>query len=366
MSGRRDFSPWPQVPLWAAGSSLAGLVIGLAVGFFKQGGIETPIVVISVLFGNVVGFTAMICAVVLQPRLRGLAPTLRVVLLGLALLSGSVAGSVAVMAFYPLFVLREPRQAVAVVTINAILALIVGGIAYAYEGMRLRLQDSLREVEEVRLVEASLREEAARAELAALQARINPHFFFNTLNTIASLLEEDPAQAGRVVQRLAELFRYTLKAADAGPVPLAEELEFTRGYLEIEQARFGERLRVDWDVEPDATRVVVPGLILQPLVENAVAHGVAPLARGGRLTISGRLDDGRLRLEVADDGMGLGDTVGSSVIREGHGLGNVRKRLDAFYRGRASVELAVNPAGRGTIARILLPREPEAREEAER
>jgi signal transduction histidine kinase len=364
MSGRRGFSPWLQVPLWAAGSSLAGLVIGLAVGFFKQGGIETPIVVISVLFGNVVGFTAMVCAVVLQPRLRGLPPTLRAVLLGLALLSGSIAGSVAVMAFYPLFVLREPRQAVAVVTINALLALIVGGIAYAYEGMRLRLQDSLREVEEVRLVEASLREEAARSELAALQARINPHFFFNTLNTIASLLEADPARAERVVQRLADLFRYTSKAADAGPVPLAEELEFTRGYLEIEQARFGERLRVSWDVEPDLSRVPVPGLILQPLVENAVAHGVAPLARGGRLTISGRLDEGRLRLEVADDGMGLGDTAGCGVIREGHGLGNVRKRLDAFYRGRASVQLASNPAGRGTLARILLPREPEAREEA--
>jgi LytS/YehU family sensor histidine kinase len=364
MSERLGFYPWLQVPLWTAGNSVAGLVIGLAVGFFKQGGIEAPIVVISVLFGNVVGFTAMICAAVLYPRLRGLPPPLRLVLLGLALISGSAAGSIAVLTFYPLFVLREPRQAVAVVAINGILALIVGGVAYAYEGMRLRLQDSLREVEEVRLVEARLREEAARAELAALQARINPHFFFNTLNTITSLLDDDPRRAQEVVQTLADLFRYTFKVTDAAPVPLREELEFTRGYLEIEQARFGDRLRVSWDVEDEASRVSVPGLILQPLVENAVAHGIAPLARGGRLTISGRLGDGRLRLEVADDGAGLSNAAGD-LVRDGHGLGNVRRRLETYYHGRASLELASNPAGRGTVARILIPRVAAGRKEAE-
>jgi sensor histidine kinase YesM len=362
MSERLGFSPWLQVPLWAAGNSLAGLVIGLAVGFFKQGAVEAPIVIISVLFGNVVGFTAMICAVVLYPRLRGLVPPLRLLLLGLSLLSGSAAGSVAVLTFYPLYVLREPRLAVAVVAINVVLALIIGGVAYTYEGMRLRLQDSLHEVEEVRLVEAQLREEAARAELAALQARINPHFFFNTLNTITSLMDEDPQRAQEVVQTLADLFRYTFKVADAGPVPLREELEFTRGYLEIEQARFGDRLRVQWQVDDEANRVSVPGLILQPLVENAVAHGIAPLARGGRLTISGRLDDSRLCLEVEDDGAGPGDAAGGA-FREGHGLANVNKRLETYYRGRASLELTRNPDGRGAIARIVIPRKPADREE---
>ena len=220
MSARRAFSPWLLLPIWVAGSSLAGLVIGLAVGLFNPGGVETPILIISVLFGNVVGLTAMFCASILHPRLRAIRPSLRVALLALALSSGSVAGSVAVLTFYPLFVLREPRQAIAVVAINGVLALIVGGVTYAYEGLRLRLQDSLREVEEVRLVEARLREEAARSELAALQARINPHFFFNTLNTILSLLDDDPERAQEVVQSLADLFRYTFKVADAGPVML--------------------------------------------------------------------------------------------------------------------------------------------------
>ena len=354
MSERRGFSLWLQVPLWVAGSSLAGVVIGLAVGLFNEGGIEMPILLISVLFGNVVGLTAMICAVVLRPRLRDLPPALRVSLLGLALLSGSGAGSLAVLTFYPLFVLREPRQAVAVVAINGALALFVGGVAYAYEGLRLRLQDSLREVEEVRLVEARLREAAARSELAALQARINPHFFFNTLNTITSLLDDDPQRAQEVVQSLADLFRYTFKVSGLGPVTLREELEFTRRYLQIEQARFDERLRVSWNVEPASLRVLVPGLILQPLVENAVAHGIAPVARGGELSISTRLDEDRLQVDVADDGAGLaGDR--ERVIRNGHGLGNVRKRLDTFFRGRASLELVPNPRGGGTLARIELP-----------
>ena len=167
-------------------------------------------------------------------------------------------------------------------------------------------------------------------------------------------MDEDPQQAQEVVQTLADLFRYTFKVADAGPVPLREELEFTRGYLEIEQARFGDRLRVQWKVNAEAKRVSVPGLILQPLVENAVAHGIAPLARGGRLTISGWLDDGRLCLEVEDDGAGPGDAVGGP-FREGHGLGNVRRRLVARYRGEARLELRDSPGGRGTIARLVLP-----------
>jgi len=351
---RREFRPWLELPLWIAGSSLAGLVIGAAVGLFKEGAPEAPILVISVLFGNVVGLTAMTCAVVLQPRLRRFAPALRLAIVGLALLSGSAGGSVAVLTFYPLFVLRDPRQAIAVVAINGILALIVGGVAYGYEGMRLRLQDSLRELREVRLVESRLREEAARAQLAALQARINPHFFFNTLNTIASLLEEDPDKAQQVVQALAGLFRYTLKAADAGPVALAEELSFIREYVAIEQARFGERLRVSWQIGANASALLVPGLILQPLVENAVGHGIAPLARGGRLSITGRVEGEVLLLEVADDGSGFSGP-GAALVRDGHGLANVKQRLDSCYSGRATLRLTPNPTGSGTVARIEIP-----------
>ena len=345
---------WRQVALWIGVSSLAGLAIGLAVGVFQADGVEPPILVISVLFGNVIGLTAMVGSVWLFPRLRGRSGLLRFPLLALTLLSGAVLGSVAVLAAYPFFVFRELRLAGVVVAINGLLALVVGGIVLGYEEMRLRLQDTLREVEEVRLVEARLREEAARAELAALQARINPHFFFNTLNTITSLLDEDVRRAEELLETLAGLFRYVFDVADIAPVPLGDEITFTRGYLRIEQARFGERLQVVWNVAPESVAVPVPGLILQPLLENAVGHGLAPRAQGGGIDVSTAVAGSTLRIDVIDDGVGLADD-GERLIRDGHGLGNIARRLEAVYGGRATLALTPAPGGAGTLVRLTLP-----------
>jgi LytS/YehU family sensor histidine kinase len=278
----------------------------------------------------------------------------RSAVLGLTLLSGAVAGTAMVVYFFPLFLLRDLRLALAVGAINGVLAVIVGGVVHVYEELRWRLAESLREVEEVRLVQARLREQAAIAELAALQARINPHFFFNTLNTISSLLEEDPRRADQIVETLADLFRYTFRAADAGPVRLEEELEFVQSYLTIEQARFGERLRIVREVAPSALSVRIPGLILQPLVENAVAHGIAPRKRGGTLRIDARLDRDELLVEVGDDGVGL-PRQGADPIHEGHGLGNVRQRLKTLYGEAASIEILPGPEGIGTVARLRIP-----------
>ena len=349
--------------LWVAASSLAGLAVGLGVSVFQGDGIERPTLVISTLFANVVGVTAMVCSVWLFPRLRGRTGLLRFPLLVLALLSGAVLGSLAVLGAYPLFIFREPRLAVGIVVLNSVLALVVGGVVLGYEEMRLRLQDALREMREVRLVEARLREEAARAELAALQARINPHFFFNTLNTIGALVEEDARTAEELLETLADLFRYAFAAADAAPVALRDEIAFTKGYLRIEQARFGDRLRVTWDVGPDSPRVRVPGLILQPLVENAVGHGLAPRARGGRIDVSTVLDDDVLRIDVVDDGVGLSGG-GDDLIRDGHGLGNVAGRLRAAYGARAALALSAGPGGAGPRARRTLPATPAGSQSA--
>ena len=343
--------------LWIAACSLAGLAIGFGVSVFQGDAVERPILVISVLFANVVGLTAMVCSVWLFPRLRGRSGLLRFPLLVLALLSGAVLGSLTVLGAYPLFVFREPRLAVAVVILNSVLALVVGGVVLGYEEMRLRLQDALREMREVRLVEARLREEAARAELAALQARINPHFFFNTLNTIASLLDEDVRKAEELLETFADLFRYVFDAADAAPVPLRDEIDFTRGYLRIEHARFGDRLRVAWDIDRETLAVRVPGLILQPLIENAVGHGLAPRARGGRIDVSTIVEKDMLRIDVVDNGVGLSDE-GKGLIRDGHGLGNIARRLETSYGGRATLELSAAPGGAGARARLTLPAAP--------
>lgn len=354
MSARTD-TPLPlQVLAWAAGNTAAGAVTGLAVGVFRGGGLDATIFLVSIVFANVVGFTVFVCSVALYPRLRGLPPALRFALLALALLSGAAAGTIFALYLFPLFVLADLRQAFALAAINSVLALLVGSVAYAYEGMRWRLAESLREVEEVRLVEARLQEQAARAELSALQARINPHFFFNTLNTISSLVGRDPERAEEVVLTLAELFRYTFKAAESGPVTLAEELDFVDRYLTIERARFGERLRVAWEIDPGARRAFVPGLILQPLVENAVGHGVGPVSEGGTVVIRARAADGRLSVEVEDDGAGLrGEPRG--LVRDGHALANVARRLETLYGRAARFALGPGRGGRGARARIDMP-----------
>lgn len=343
-----------QVLSWTAANSAAGAAVGLAVGAFREGGIEAPIILIGVLFANVVGWTVEISSAVLFARLRAMPPVASLAVLGLVLLSGAVAGTAVVVFLFPLFLLRELGQIVALGAINGVVALIVGVVVYAYEGLRHRLAQSLREVEEVRLVEARLKEQAARAELAALQAQINPHFFFNTLNTITSLLEDDPPAAERVVQTLADLFRYTMRATQAESVRLEDELGFIEGYLSIERARFGTRLRVVWDVEPDARTACVPGLLLQPLVENAVRHGIAPLPEGGTVRVVARCADGRLEIAIEDGGVGPGEDS-HPLFREGHGLDNVRHRVATRYGAAGTLTVERGAGGRGTVARLSLP-----------
>jgi sensor histidine kinase YesM len=353
MKRPRALSLPAQVLLWASGSSAAGALVGLTVGMFLDKPLGGTLPLMSVLFGTVVGVTVFVCSVALYPILRGLSPWARWGLLVVGLLAGSAAGTALVVWRFLFFVLSDTRQALAVFALNGVLALVVGGLAHAYEGMRWRLADSLREVEEVRLVEAQLQEQAAKAELSALQARINPHFFFNTLNTISALLAEDPAKADEVVQTLADLFRYTFKATHAGEVPLDEELEFVDGYLTVEKARFGERLRVRWTIDPAARSARIPGLLLQPLVENAIGHGIAPVLGGGTVRIGARVEERRLIVEVEDDGAGLRRPA-DSLIQDDHGLGNVRRRVATATRGRGTLELAPAPGGRGTLARITL------------
>jgi sensor histidine kinase YesM len=343
-----------QVLSWSLANSAAGAAVGLAVGAFREGGIETPIVVIGILFANVVGLTVQISSVVLFPRLRMLPPAASFAVLGLVLLSGAVAGTAIVLFLFPLFLLRDVEQIVALVAINGVVALIVGSVVYAYEGLRHRLAESLREVEEVRLVEARLEQQAARAELAALQAQINPHFFFNTLNTISSLLEDDPAAAEEVVQTLGDLFRYTMKATQVESVRLEEELRFLEGYLSIERARFGARLNVVWEIESQARAACIPGLLLQPVVENAVGHGLAPLPAGGTVRIGARAVGGRLDITVQDDGVGPGSDP-DRLFREGHGLDNVRQRVFTRYGHDATLTVSSATEDGGTLIRIVVP-----------
>jgi two-component sensor histidine kinase len=215
--------------------------------------------------------------------------------------------------------------------------------------MALRFFRQLKEKEQQ---EVELLALAREAELKALKAQINPHFLFNTLNTIASLIHTQPEQAEATVERLAEMFRYLLNGSERRLVPLEEELGFVDGYLEIERARFGERLRVTRQVDPDVLRVPVPGLILQPLVENAVQHG-----RGTDgsvdLTIRAVASGDEVLVAIVDLGRGMdpGYRVGWGV-----GLRNVDDRLCKTYGPAYGLSIGAN-APQGTVVSLRIPAE---------
>jgi two-component system sensor histidine kinase AlgZ len=184
-----------------------------------------------------------------------------------------------------------------------------------------------------------LRVQVMATELDALQARINPHFLFNTLNSIAALIREDPARAEAVTLQLSSLFRYTLQAPKQGSVTLEEELSIVEGYLAIEQQRLAERLTYSIDVEPSLLGVRIPPLLLQPLVENAVKHGIASSVSGGRVTVAGRRDGERVHLTVTDTRSG-GDPLSGAAPGTGEGLDNVRRRLRGTFGPKADLTLA--------------------------
>ena len=197
---------------------------------------------------------------------------------------------------------------------------------------------------------ARLREaQLAEARLRALTAQLRPHFLFNALNTVASLVHENPAAAERVVMRLSALMRKTTDATGE-LVPLREELHLLASYLEIEQARFEDRLVVEWSVAPGVGDALVPHLILQPIVENSIVHGFRPVA--GPVTIGIRVtrENGTLDVLVADSGAGYDRTR----ARDGVGLRNTRERLDAVFSGDYSLAIDGQP-GLGTSVRLRLP-----------
>ena len=230
-------------------------------------------------------------------------------------------------------------------------------------GIPLKIWNAIR-------IERKLEEQSRllmEARLDALQRQINPHFLFNTLNSIASLVRSQPELAREMIVKLANILRVLLKHREAF-VPFSEELAFTDDYLDIEVVRFGEKLRVVKEISEETLAVVVPSMLLQPLIENSIKHGLEPRIGGGTVTLRSRiLSDGRLLLEIEDDGIGMetepvadlngleGETlwVGAG---NGNGIGmrNVRERMEVLYGSQAAVEVVSRP-GRGTKVTLVMP-----------
>ncbi|WP_412060367.1 sensor histidine kinase [Rubrivirga sp. IMCC45206] len=218
----------------------------------------------------------------------------------------------------------------------------------------LRLRE--REAEASRLLADRVRLEAqlTEARLSALRMQLNPHFLFNTLNAVSALVERDPAGVRTMIARLSSLLRRVLDDSGAAEVPLRDELAFVHDYLDVQRVRFQGGLEVEEAIAPDVLDALVPPLLLQPLVENAVGHGVRSLEGVvGRLRLAARRDGGRLVLAVEDNGPGLagGDGLGGSG---GVGLTNTRARLDALYGGDGVLSVRDRPEG-GVVAEVTLP-----------
>ena len=199
---------------------------------------------------------------------------------------------------------------------------------------------------------AELQTELVNARLEALRMQINPHFLFNTLHTISSLIHENPEAADRMVARLSELLRVSLDQANTHEIRLEQEIDFLKGYIEIEQTRFADRLSVELKIEPGVEEAFVPCLILQPLVENAIRHGIEPREDMGKVEVEARRDNGRLELRVSDNGSGLETDLASR--REGIVLSNTRSRLRHLYGEHQMIVLADAPGG-GLEVRLSIP-----------
>lgn len=210
-----------------------------------------------------------------------------------------------------------------------------------------------RKYRERELRTSQLEARLATTRLQVLKMQLHPHFLFNTLNAISELIYRDPESAERMISDLSDLLRMSFENLEVQEIPLKQELEFLEKYLEIELTRFHDRLQVDMNISPDTLDASVPNMILQPLVENAIKHGIGPRATGGRIKIGALRENGHLALRVSDNGIGvpLGNVEN---LTEGVGLSNTRRRLKHLYGDGHSFALK-NDAGSGLVIDLVIP-----------
>lgn len=230
------------------------------------------------------------------------------------------------------------------------LAVVFGLGAVVHGSLRERVQIMEEKLHEKEVAEERTRKLAAEARLRSLESRIHPHFLFNTLNSISSLIAVNPARAEQMVGRLAALLRASLDSSHQPLIPLREELAMVESYVDIEKTRFGDKLRGSVKVPSELQEARVPPMSIQSLVENAVKHGITPQSSGGEFLVTASAENGNLRIEVCDNGPGF-DLTG---IRSGHGLDNLVERLDALFGAKA--RLNVLRRNGDCVVEMVLPR----------
>ena len=345
---------WPRILLMNAGGAL--LAFGMALGS------ETPTwprfldaLVMSLVYTNCVGILA---AVGIPPVItryghgsRATAFVVRVIGVVAAIVAGMAAAATILLAvgiIEPREFLRHAVPTQWPIYVYPTMLLVSLGISY-YQTMSEELAETTIALRTKERDEALARQLAAEAQLAALEARVQPHFLFNALNSIASMIPEDADGAERMVERVSALMRSSLQSGGPATAPLQDELQLVRDYLEIEQVRFRDRLRYELRIETDAERVSVPRLSVQTLVENAVKYAVARQRGGATIVIAASVTGDRAVVSVSDDGPGFQETD----VHRGHGLQLLRARLETIFGGRAS--LRIDSRAGATSAIIEVP-----------
>jgi two-component system, LytTR family, sensor kinase len=205
-----------------------------------------------------------------------------------------------------------------------------------------------------KLAAAELQTKLAQAQLENLRLQVQPHFLFNTLNTISSVMYEDVRAADAMITQLSDLLRLTLHASRSHEIPLAEELEITRLYMELMQKRYESKLRVTYSIDESLKNSLVPQLILQPLLENSLRHGMKAGSAAMEISVAAHLEDGSLILQVRDSGAGIGEAGAAAVFGRGLGLSNIRDRLAQLY-GDGQQFSIVNRASGGAEVTLRVP-----------
>ncbi len=344
--GRRLWSAAWQQPLWA-------IPFAIFFGLIYGGRWENFVIAykFSLIYAFCIRLGLEFMEAFFLPALRRSRPDRRVPLpAGIAAYTitpilGSYAAAMLIEIFLMPGMLGSARSWLLTGAFALIFSAMFGGVAYAIHFYR----ESKQRAEAIE----TMRVELAQAELRALRAQLQPHFLFNTLNAIASLIPSNPRAAEEMTTRLAEVFRHALRASERETTPLGEELEFLRAYLDIERARFGERLTVVERIDPGLDGLHVPSLLLQPVIENAVRHAVAPRAEGGRIVIEARREAAGLVLAVEDDGPGLDPAAVATHGGSGFGLHSVRERLRAA--GLPDALVLTSTPGRGLRVVVTLP-----------
>jgi len=342
---------------------------------FGAGGFIGALLLLLYIHGQLQPWWALLCAALSAVVLRRVVATsysgfprfLRLPLDTGVSLIGLLIATATTMVLYPVAYWALKLHQVILFPV-AVVALGLGIASVVYTHRRLA-----REIEKQEARLAALRQEELRARLSALQAQINPHFLFNALNTLAELVHADPDHADEFVGDLAHLLRYSLRSSAVDQVPLEQELDAVERYLRLEQVRLGARLKVELDVAEEAREVPVPGLTVEPLVENAVKHAIAPRAEGGTIRVEARLDGDELQIVVADDGPGLPAEVLERLERSaggapladgvdsagtggaGGGLASAQQRVVLSYDGVATMNVESSTEA-GTRVELRIPR----------